>query len=136
MLKHRTFETQLKTQVLFRCMCLNLSTQKSQYSDDLSWFLEPIKYVLDRNSISAKLGNHCATLSLCAVESTLSLTNDKPSNKRKGSTTYDVMHKDYLHAMEKIYCNDPEMIQVLRTSLTKYVQKSSSCKFPKTTIKL
>ena len=85
----------------------------------MSWFLEPIKYVLDRNPISAKLGNHCATVSLCAVKSTLSLTNNKLSNKRKGSTAYDVMHKDCVDVMENMDCNDPEMIQVAKYKFNK-----------------
>ena len=86
---------------MFCIRCLNLSTPKSQYSDDLSWFLEPIKHVVDRNPISAKLGDNCDVDSLFAVESTLSLTNDTPLNKRKGSTAHDVMHKDYVDVMKK-----------------------------------
>ena len=85
----------------------------------MSWFLEPIEYVLDRNTISSKLGNHCETASLCAVESTSSLTNDNPSDKRKGSTAYDVMCKYYTDAMENIDCNDPEMIQVAKYKFNK-----------------
>ena len=95
-LKHGMFETQLMISAMFLFICLNLSTPKSQYSDNFSWFLDPIKYVLDRNPISAKLGNHYTTKTLCAVESILSLTNDNPSNKRKVSTAYDVMHKYYV----------------------------------------
>ena len=53
---------------MFRFRYLNLSTPKSQCSDDLSWFLEPTEHVVDRNPISAKLGNHCATASSCVVE--------------------------------------------------------------------
>ena len=74
-------------------------------------FLEPITFFSDRNPIGAKLGNHCATETLFSVESMLSLTNAEPSNKRKGSTEYDVMHKNYVDAMEKIDSNDPEMVQ-------------------------
>ena len=93
---------------------LNLSTLKSQHSDDLSWFLEPIKYVVDRNPINTKLGNECDTELLFAVESVLSLTNDTPLNKRKGYAVYDVMYKDYVDLMEKIDCNNPEIIQVAK----------------------
>ena len=113
-LKHLMIETQLAISHMFRFRCINLSTPKSQHSDDLSWFLEPIKCVVDRNPISAKLGNNCDAESLFAVESTLSLTNDTPSNKRKGSTACDIMHKDYVDVMEKIECNDPEMTQVAK----------------------
>ena len=80
----------------------------------MPWFLNPIKYSLNINPISEKLGSHCATVSLCTVESTLSLTNDKPSNKRKVSTAYDFMCKDYVDVMENIDFNDPKIIQVAK----------------------
>ena len=99
---------------MFRFRCLNLSTPKSQYSDDLSWFLEPIKHVVDRNPISAKLGNESDTELSFDVESTLSLTIDTPLNKRKGSTAHDVVCEDHVDVMEKIECNDPEMMQVAK----------------------
>ena len=60
------------------------------------------KHVADRNPISAKLGNHCAAASSRTVESTLSLTSDVPSNKRKGSAACDVIHEDCVDAMVKI----------------------------------
>ena len=94
-------ETQLTISRVFLFRCLNLSTPKSQCSDDLSWFLELTKHVVDRNPISAKLGNKYDAESSFGVESTLSLTNDTPSNKRKGSTTCDVVHECYVDVMEK-----------------------------------
>ena len=101
-LKHLMIETQLAISHMFRFRCINLSTPKSQHSDDLSWFLEPIKCVVDRNTISPKLGNNCDAESSFAVESTLSLTNDTPSNKRKGSTTCDVEHEYYDDVIQKL----------------------------------
>ena len=99
---------------MFCIRCLNLSTPKSQCSDDLSWFLEPIKCVVDRNPISAKLGNESDAELSFNVESTLSLTIDTPLNKRKGSTACDVVHKDYVDVMEKIDGNYQQMIKVAK----------------------
>ena len=80
----------------------------------MSWFLEPIKYIADRNPISTKLSNECGTELLFAVKSTLLLANDALLNKRKGSIAYDIMYKDYINMMEKINYNNQEMMQVAK----------------------
>ena len=80
---------------------LLLTTHKMHHSDNLSWFLEPLKHVVDKTHINKKLYVISNNDGLSQNKGTILLDNAVNSKKRKVDNVHEIMCKDYVDTMEK-----------------------------------